>query len=190
VTAIAMPAGHLAATSAFDAGRVRRLVRDVPARAMWLIRHEARHLLLPLAVLTAISSLATVAAPGLRSQPLLLVALSPRLGFLTLAASKVGIVPFVAVGMVRLCIADPFHFVLGRRHASSTLERLTRHRVLARLSRIAGRSIPLLVFLRPNGTNLALAGASRSHAVQVAMADVVGTFAYLVVVHQVGASLF
>ncbi|MDQ3106858.1 MAG: hypothetical protein M3Q68_03535, partial [Actinomycetota bacterium] len=84
------------------------------------------------------------------------------------------------------CLADPFHFVLGRRHGSGAVDRLTRHRWLATIKRHATRSIPLLVFLRPNGTNLALAGASRGRTLHVAIADVIGTLAYLLVVHRVG----
>lgn len=173
--------------------RGRALPRPSPrlrSRALALLRHEARRLLLPLAALTLISSLGTVAAPGLTQRPLLLVALSPRLAFLTMAAPKVGLVPFLAVGMVRLCLADPFHFVLGRRHGTAALDRLGgQRRWLAALRGIAARSVPLLVFLRPSGTNLAIAGASRSRVAWVVAADVVGTFVYLVVVRQVGHTL-
>jgi hypothetical protein len=152
---------------------------------------------LPLAALTVVSSLGTVAAPGLRGQPLLLVALSPRLAFLTLAAPKTALLPFLLVAGIRLCLADPFHFVLGRRHGAAALERLERSdgrcrrvRGALRAARsVACRCVPLLVFLRPNGTNLAIAGASRGRVLHVAVADVVGTLAYLLVVHQVGAAV-
>jgi hypothetical protein len=160
----------------------------VRRKATALLRHEARRILLPLAALTAISSIGTMAAPGLTHQPLLLVALSPRLSFLALAAPKVGLVPFLAVAGVRLCLADPFHFVLGRRHGAKAVDKLTRFRPLKVLHTIAGKSVPLLVFLRPNGTNLAIAGASKGHAVHIAVADVVGTLAYLLLVHQLGTS--
>jgi hypothetical protein len=157
-----------------------------------LLRHEARRLLLPLAALTAVSSLGTMAAPGLLSsgKPLLLVALSPRLSFLALAAPKVGLLPFLLVAGVRLCLADPFHFFLGRRHGAAAVDRVTnRWRWLAAATRVATRSVPLLVFLRPNGTNLAIAGASKHRALHIALADVVGTLAYLLVVHQLGAQV-
>ena len=165
----------------------------IRARATALATHEARRLLLPLAVLTAISSLGTLAAPGILAggRPLLLVALSPRLGFLAIAAPRTHLVPFLLVAGIRLCLADPFHFVLGRRHGSGTVARLTnRHRWIAAATRAATRCIPLLVFLRPNGTNLAIAGASsptRRRAVHVAVADVLGTAAYLLLIHRVGA---
>ena len=186
MVAVRIPARHRPEIPVGVTGGVRhRLAGNVSA----LLRHEARKLLLPLAVLTLISSLGTMAAPGLIAgdQSLLLVALSPRLSFLAIAAPKVGLVPFLAVAGVRLCLADPFHFVLGRRHGSAAVERITgRFRWLARATAVARRSIPLLVFLRPNGTNLAIAGASRHSTLQVAAADIVGTLAYLVVIHQVG----
>jgi hypothetical protein len=185
VAAVAIPLGNEHDIAVRFDGRVHRLV----AKAKALARHEARRLLLPLAVLTAISSLATVASPGLTGRPLLLVALSPRLAFLTLAAPKVGLLPFLAVGMVRLCLADPFHFVLGRRHGTAALDRLPGRRWVDAVRKVAGRSVPLLVFLRPSGTNLAIAGASRSRVLQVVAADLVGTFVYLVLVHQVGHSM-
>lgn len=167
-------------------GMHRRLVGKLTA----LVRHEARQLLLPLAALTAVSSLGTLAAPGLIAgdQSLLLVALSPRLSFLAIAAPQTALVPFLVVAGLRLCLADPFHFFLGRRHGSGAVARLAgRHRWLATATTIAARSIPVLVFLRPNGTNLAIAGASRHSALQVAVADIVGTVAYLLLIHQVGA---
>ena len=166
------------------------LVHRLRRRAIDLATHEARRLLIPLALLTAISSLGTMAAPGLAtSKPLLLVALSPRLSFLAIAAPKTALVPFLVVAGIRLCLADPFHFFLGRRHGSHAIAKLAeRNRLLRATHRIANKSVPLLVFLRPNGTNLAIAGASKGHAAHVAAADIVGTIVYLLLIHQVGAS--
>ena len=158
--------------------------RGVVAKMRALLTHEARRFLLPLAVLTVISTAGTAAAPSLSDQPLVLVALSPRLTFLTLAADKVALVPFLAVGLIRLCLADPFHFALGRRHGAGAMKRIPTW-----LRSMAGRSIPLLVFLRPNGTNLAIAGASPTNRLHVALADVVGTAAYLVIIHTAGTAI-
>lgn len=186
---VAQPEGHEADTGNNDAGRVRSSIRR-------LVTSEARRLLLPLAALTVVSAAGTAAAPTLASdQPLLLMALSPRLAFLTLAAGKVALVPFLLVGVVRLCLADPFHFALGRRHGTKAVDRISARlrgrlgRAVAWLRAAAERAVPLLVFLRPNGTNLAIAGASRTRRLHVALADVGGTAAYLVVIHTVGATL-
>ncbi len=185
MAAVRIPARRLPALPTWSVDNLgERLCRAF----LRLVRHEARKLLLPLAALTAVSSVGTLAAPGLTGRPLLLVALSPRLSFLALAAPKVGLVPFLIVAGIRLCLADPFHFVLGRRHGAGALDRLPRWPWLQRLQVFATRSVPLLVFLRPNGTNLAIAGASRGRAVHIAMADIVGTVVYLVVVHQLGRS--
>lgn len=150
--------------------------------------------MLPLAILTVVSSAGTAAAPTLvaADQPLLLVALSPRLAFLTLAAGKVALLPFLLVGMVRLCVADPFHFALGRLHGFRLVDRLPGRLgvVVMRVRQAASRCVPILVFLRPNGTNLAIAGASRTSRVHVAIADVVGTAVYLVLIHTAGSTLF
>ena len=170
--------------------RIADAARSVPKKLTALARHEARRILIPLAALTAISSLGTMAAPGLAAdKPLLLVALSPRLSFLAIAAPKVGLLPFLVVAGIRLCLADPFHFVLGRRHGTHAITKLTtRSRTLTKVHAVAGRSVPLLVFLRPSGTNLAIAGASRNNTVHIAVADVVGTLVYLLLVHQLGTS--
>jgi hypothetical protein len=177
--------GNLGVTSVGStevvAGRLRR-------RIVALVQHEARRLLLPIAVLTVVSSLGTAAAPALGHRPLLLVALSPRLAFLALAAPKVSLVPFFVVGMVRLTLSDPFHFILGRRHGSKMVDRFT-HRWVVRAKSVVTRCIPVAVFLRPNGTNLALAGAARSRVSLIVLADLVGTAAYLVLVHQCGHAM-
>ena len=153
---------------------------------------NARRLVVPLAVLTAISTAGTAAAPTLvaADQPLVLVALSPRLAFLTLAARDVSLVPFLAVGLVRLCLADPFHFALGRRHGAAAIDRIPGAvgRALVRMRSVAMRSVPVLVVLRPNGTNLAIAGAARSNRLHVAIADVVGTIAYLLLIRTAGSA--
>ncbi|MGH8974192.1 MAG: hypothetical protein ACRD0C_13460, partial [Acidimicrobiia bacterium] len=71
-------------------------------------------LVAPLLVLSVVSGAGTLGAPWLVDWPLLLVGLSPRLPFLAVAAHQVGVVPFLLVGTIRLCVGDPFHFMLGR----------------------------------------------------------------------------
>lgn len=191
MAAVRIPARHPGVMPVVLTGHMRHigtLVASVPSRLAALLRHEARKILIPLAALTVVSSLGTMAAPGLVGRPLLLVALSPRLSFLALAAPKVGLVPFLVVAGIRLCLADPFHFVLGRRHGTQAIDKLIRWNWLRRAHDLASKSVPLLVFLRPNGTNLAIAGASRNRTLHIAAADIVGTLAYLVVVHQLGTS--
>lgn len=143
---------------------------------------------LPLVLLSLVSAGGTLAAPVLHGRnPLLLMALSPRLPFLLLAAPRVGFVPFVLIGTVRLCVADPFHFRIGRRlgwlrHGNGRLAtRLVGHRW-------ARPATALAVVLRPNGRHLALAGAVGLPTWVVVALDVVGTVAYLAGLH--GAGIF
>ena len=159
-------------------------------RARNLITHEARRLLLPLAALTILSTAGTAAAPTLTHQPLVLMALSPRIAFLTHAANNTSFVPFLIVGLVRLCLADPFHFALGRRHGTKALDRFGRFKLVERIRNLTRHGVPVLVFLRPNGTNLAIAGASSTNRLHIALADVAGTLAYLLLIRLAGTALF
>ena len=138
---------------------------------------------LPLAILSLVSAGGTLAAPVLQAHnPLLLMALSPRLPFLLLAVPHVGFVPFVAIGTARLCLADPFHFRFGRRLGRLRHDggRLGRRLVGHRLARPA---TAVAVVLRPNGRHLALAGAVGLHPWTVIALDLAGTVLYLVALH-------
>lgn len=170
-------------------------------------------LVVPLAVLSLVSVLGTAAAPVLWDDPLLLVALSPRLPFLMLAGPRTGWLLFMVVGTARLCLADPLHFRLGRRVAARSgavggprRARLRRNSAipgvrwrrrpdLSRLcGRVAGHPLArpvaaLLVVLRPNGRHLALAGAVGLRGPFVLALDLAGTAAYLAGVHR-AATLF
>jgi hypothetical protein len=139
-------------------------------------------LILPLALLSLVSTGGTLAAPGLWAKPLLLIALSPRLPFLALAAPRVALIPFVLVGTARLCLADPFHFRIGRRLASTGGRRC---RLGARLvgHRLARPASAAAVLLRPNGRHLALAGAVGLRASVVVVLDLAGTVLYLAGLH-------
>ena len=139
----------------------------------WLALHRpVLDLALPLAVLSIVSAAATLGSPLLRGNPLLLMALSPRVPFLMLAARRTRLVTFVAVGTVRLCLADPFHFRIGRQLGALHAPRWAGHR-LARPASAAA------VFLRPTGRHLALAGAVRMRPAVVAALDVTGTVLFL-----------
>jgi hypothetical protein len=145
-------------------------------------------LVLPLAVLSVVSAAGTVAAPALRGNPLLLIALSPRLPFLVLASQRIGLAPFVVIGTARLCLADPFHFRLGRRLAGGgPAGGRTGRRWFAGLAghRLARPASGTAVLVRPNGRNLALAGAVGLRAAVVAALDLSGTVLYLVALHGV-----
>ena len=126
----------------------------------------------PLAVLSVLSLVGTALTPTLATRnPLLLVALSPRSVFVLGAASAVPAVPLLVVAALRLMVADPFHYRLGRLYGSG---------VAGRLGRWLPRAGAPLVAASPTGKVLALAGAAGTPAARVAAADVVGTVARLV----------
>jgi hypothetical protein len=145
-----------------------------------------RSLALPLLALSAVSAAGTVAAPWLWNAPLVLMTLSPRLPFLALAAPRVGLVPFLVVGTVRLCLGDPFHYLLGRRLRLATRPvSLPGARLFSRFSRRATprRAAAVAVLMRPIGRHLALAGATGLESRIVITLDVAGTLVYLIGVH-------
>jgi hypothetical protein len=131
-----------------------------------------------LALLTMISIAGTLAAPLLYDRPLLLMALSPRFIFVALAAGQAPLPLFVAVGLVRLTIADPINYAIGR----SLRSRASALRLIKRLP----RSKPLamvLVLLRPTGLSMAYAGSVGLRGRIVAALDVVSTTVYLIALH-------
>jgi len=151
-----------------------------------LVAREHRGLTVPLLAITVVSSLGTLLAPALLRWPLLLCLLSPRLPFLLLAADSSPLVAFLALATARLCIADPFHFLLGRRMAGSEAPQGLLARLLAR---IGPAGIVVAVLVRPIGRHLFAAGALRARPAVVTATDLAGTIAFLVVV-RTGMSLW
>ncbi len=156
----------------------------------WTPRYRA--LTLPLFGLTLVSTFATVASPWLIRWPLLLAALSPRLPFLLVAARTTPTPLFLGVGLVRLCLADPFHYLLGRRIREDGLQRPLPNwlsRRFGRFTRYRTSASFVAIVLRPIGRNLFAAGTLRSHPAAVFLADVLSTAAFLLAVQQ-GLTLF
>jgi hypothetical protein len=147
--------------------------------------HPARRHVLALSTLSAVSALGTVGSPFLVDAPLVLVGLSPRLAFLTIAARHAPLLPFLAVGTLRLALADPVHYDLGRRYGDAAFTRLPR-RVEAWVRRTGQWQRPVCaaaVLLRPNGMYLTWAGAQGLSGRVVVALDVTGTLVFLVALH-------
>jgi hypothetical protein len=157
-----------------------------------MAHHEARGHVLALTTLSAVSGLATLGAPALLHAPLVLIGLSPRLAFLTVAAHESSLVPFVLVGTLRLALADPLHFDLGRRYGDTAVARLPRwlRRVVERSGRYQRPVCAGAVFLRPNGMHLVWAGSQGLSAPLVAALDVAGTVLYLLLLHTGSEAVF
>ena len=163
-----------------------------------LVRHEARRYLVPIAVVSLLSTGATLAAPRLAGSPLLLMALAPRLPFLLLAGDRVPLLLFFLVGVVRLCVTDMHYFALGRRYGPGALDRLRgftplqfrRPDWLPRWRLPAGTGSVAAIVVRPIGRHLVIAGARGASSTAVAVADIVGTTAYLVAIRWAGAAIW
>jgi hypothetical protein len=164
--------------------------------ATWL-RNEAQAYAAPIVAVTLISALGTVAAPALTGNPLLLVALTPRLPFLLLASHQVPPLLLLVVATARLCVTDVHYFALGRRWGPAATERFQRLRSRWRIptwrrpSWLPARATAIVaVLIRPVGRHVALAGAGGASPIAVAIADVSGTMAYVVGVVWIGDTIW
>jgi hypothetical protein len=166
------------------------LVAGWRSRLLGLLNHEARRYLLPIAALSAVSAVGTLAVPWLRAAPLLLVALSPRLPFLVMASASCPGPLLFAVATARLCAADVHHYKLGRLYGVEALAKLPLvGRLAPRMEGAAGRTAAVVaVLVRPIGRHLVLAGTTTVSGRWVAAADVAATAAYVLAVQGVGAT--
>ena len=161
--------------------RVRRWVRarlaptgeDLEERAGW--RVKTRWILGAWAVFSAVSALGTALTPTLLAFPMVLVAFTPRLPFLILAAASANPVLFFCVALPRMLVADPIHIALGRRYGGRFVPRRAR-RLMTRLGLLG-------VALRPTSKVLAAAGACKLRTSRVLTADIVGTIGLLISVY-------
>ena len=146
----------------------------------------------PLVALSALGWISLAASPWLMAYPLLLIALNPRMLFLLVVAPRVGLLEFTLIATARLCLADPFSYLLGVRYGSKVRGKLEGSRLrawLLRVSPVERTACAGAIWLRPNQTVLAWAGSLRLSPKYVAFADVMTTVAYVVLIHQ-GMSFF
>lgn len=146
----------------------------------------------PLIAFTAVGWISMALSPWLIKWPLLLIAINPRMVFLLLVAPKLGLAEFTLVASIRLCLADPFSYLLGVRYGGRVRRRLDRSRlrnVLLRITPVERRACAAAIWIRPSQSILAWAGSLRLSPRYVAFVDVVTTVFYVVLIHQ-GMSLF
>ena len=146
----------------------------------------------PLIALTVLAWVSVALSPWLLAYPLLLIALNPRMVFLLLVAPKVGLFEFTVVASLRLCIADPFSYLLGVRYGGRVRDRIERSRLrrwLLKATNVEKSACMVAIWVRPSQTVLAWAGSLHLAPRYVAVADVVTTVAYVVLIHQ-GMSFF
>ena len=146
---------------------------DLEERSNW--RVKTRWILGAWAVLSAVSALGTALTPTLLAFPMILVAFTPRLPFLFLAAASANPVLFFGVALPRMLVADPIHIALGRRYGGRFVPQRAR-RLMQRLGLLG-------VALRPTSKVLAAAGACKLRTSRVLTADILGTVGLLTTVY-------
>lgn len=165
--------------------RVRRRVAQTRGHGVWI------------AVWSVVGWSGTLLAPVLADRPFLVMMLAPRALFVALATDSVSLATFVVLGTLRLSATDASYFILGRRfprggRRPGRIER-SRGRVLSvgvrytdRLCRwicAHGYKAGTVLFFRPNGKYLAVAGAYGVSSKVAGVASVVGTVLYLTFFH-------
>jgi len=150
---------------------------DVPGTKI-----KTRWLLAGWAALSAVSAVGTAITPALIHLPLIMMALTPRLPIVALAARDSSPMTFFAIAVPRMLVGDPIHLLLGRRYGSRFVPAKAR-RLMVKLG-IVG------VVLRPTGNVLAAAGAVGMTTRRVMSADLIGTLALLLTVYTGTRTIF
>jgi membrane protein DedA with SNARE-associated domain len=68
----------------------------------------------------------TLTSKLLKDHPLGLIALSPRYRNFILTASRIDLLPFLVVGVLRLLASDPLYFLIGKYYGDSAIRWFTR----------------------------------------------------------------
>lgn len=127
------------------------------------------------------------AEPDRSSNPLLLIALSPAIRNQVAVANYVEPWQFLAVAGLRLLVADPLFFLLGRWYGDAGISWMERRSPLAgetlrEVERWFTKAAPLVVFIASNNLVCTLAGASGMRRTTFWVANVAGTVARLVLI--------
>lgn len=181
-----------------SAARRRQLVdwlRQARGHGVWIL------------IWSVVSWVGTALSPTLLDRPVLLMALAPRATFVLLAAPHLGLWSFVALGTLRLSLTDWNWYLVGRRFPERGAAKAERARdqqsrfvwvrwtlrVTDQLCRwLAGRRLVAgaVLFFRPNGKYLGVAGAYGVGPVLAGVSSLSGTVLYLIAMHQgIGALL-
>jgi hypothetical protein len=157
-----------------------------------------------ISLISGLALLGDVLSPALRDRyPVVLMLLTPRTPYLVAVADDVPFAVFLLAAVLRLCVADPFHFALGRTTgpagiaAASRLAGRTgasRFRLLGHVTQLTRRapssaSSPLWlvgVTASPTAKSMVATGAAGVRARSVALADVAGTVLRVVVIWHAG----
>jgi membrane protein DedA with SNARE-associated domain len=123
--------------------------------------------------------------------PLLLVALNPRARNVLLASRSVGMVPLLAVGLIRRLVSVPMFYRLGAIHGDASLAWVDRRfprsgRWTRRVERWFDRAAAPVVVLLPGALTAYLAGSAGMHEAALLALTALGTMVRLAVLLAVG----
>ena len=141
----------------------------------------------PIVVLIAVGTVANALTPVLlKEHPQLLIALEARNRNLLAAASRVDLVPFVVIAVVRRMLSDPLFFLLGHHYGDNALRwaerRLGGNDVLVKVTEEGFRKWSgVMVFLFPGALVCVLAGVSRMKVRTFLLLNFLGTLTMVVV---------
>lgn len=150
-------------------------------RQLW---RQAGPFAVPMFVLGLMQWIGTLASPALFERaPLFLVLLSPRTPFLLYASASSPLALFLLVASVRMLVADPLNYGIGRRFGPAVTQRWVRRGgwrawIVHVSERTIDRCGVVGVACRPNAMMLALAGSRRLNPWATGTAAVAGTVAY------------
>jgi hypothetical protein len=157
--------GQVSRVARWVRGRLAPTGEDLEERANWKIK--TRWILGAWAATSAISAVGTALTPALLAFPIVLIALTPRLPFLFIAAATTNPLLFFGVVVPRMIVADPIHIALGRRYGARLVPQKAQ-RLMLRLGVVG-------IALRPTSRVLAAAGACKMRTSRILVADVIGT---------------
>ena len=123
----------------------------------------------------------------IKDNPLLLVTLSPLLRWQVATVPETVWWSWAAVCFVRLLVADPLFFLLGRFYGDSALAAVSRNvpslgRTVAQIEKLFHKARVPVVFVAPNNAVCLLAGADRMNLARFMAANVAGTVTRLALV--------
>lgn len=149
-------------------------------------------LVAPIIVLVVINNIGNALFPTLSTQnPLLLIAMTPAIRNLVIAASQVDFWAYFPVGFVRLLAPDPFFYLLGFYYGGQAVDWME-HRtktvgtLMRQLEELFGRYGHVLVLIMPNNPICLLAGAARMRPRVFWALNVVGTIGRLLLMAWIG----
>lgn len=150
-------------------------------------------------LLVGMAGLATLATTGaaltpslLAHQPLLLIAMNPSIPHLITVAPVIDWSAFIAIGVMRLMLADPLYFAMGRWFGTDAVqwaERRTGASYTRFLEGAFRRWGSLFVFLSPYGLVCLMAGASGMSLRRFWGLNFLGTLSMVLVLRLFGQSL-